>query len=352
MGDLENFFESVKIAYSKGGGADWPARGKQISNSFIKLAALNQLRQLKEIRKRESDVEIAKLFWSTTQIRYILTGEFIVGLKICERDEKKPILAEITEYTLHLLNLLKLKTTEDPFCLNGKNKILSNSKVGELLESLTWRSSNKGVMRKAIASTTSMAWAFGYDTYFANCMEIHGPYDVEGNKQMIVREFKFDWVKEVWPETAKELPEKTKFYLIYENSNITIDWELHPESKTELVLEKYSALVTIKGKEKQLSDKELEEMVEKNTKLTSKQVAHVNSLQVLDKIRKGALLVYLQTKCLADALGENWKPGQEVYKAITEKGEENWNMPSTKPKDPTAIKNFWITIFDPRVPKD
>lgn len=353
MSDLDDFLESVKLAYSKPGCSDWPARGKQISNSFIKLAALNQLRQLREARKQKTDIEIANLFWSTTQIRYILTGEFIVGLKICEKEYEKPSLEEITKYTQYLLDLLKLKTIEDSFCLKGKNKTLSNAEAIKLVKSLSLKSSDKTTMKKAIASTTSMAWAFGYDAYFANCMEIHGPYDIEKNKQMIVREFRFDWVKEVWSETAKELPERIRFYLIYKNNDITVDWELHPEAKTELVLEKYAALVKTSNEEKiQVSDKELQEMVEKNNELTSKQVAYVNSLPILDKIRKGALLVYLQTKCLADALGENWRPTGEVEKAIIEKGEENWFAPSKKPKDPNAIKNIWITIFDPRVPKD
>lgn len=350
MGDLDDFFESVKKAYAKPGGANWPARGKQIGNSFIAIAALNQLRQLKAVRKTKTGQEIASLFWSATQIRYILTGEFIVGLKISKKEKQAPELEEITEYTNYLLQLLKFKTSQDPFCLHGLNRTLPPEKVGLLASSLPWRSSDKKTMRNAVAAASSAAWAFAYDAYFANAMEIHGPYAIQNGKQMLVREYKFDWVPEVWPQAPK-LPEKLQFYLIYDNDDIALDWELHPESKSGLALGQYAASTTQNQQQSWLSDGELERLAENLASFASQQVDYVNALPVLDKIRKGALLVYLQTKSLSDALGEDWRPEQDVEKIILEKGEENWNAPS-RARNPLTGAFEWITIFDPRVPLD
>lgn len=348
MSNIDDYLDSVKTAYSKPGGNDWPAKGKQISNSFITIAALNQLRQLKETRKLKTDQEIADLFWSTTQIRYILTGEFVIGLKISERKEKKPNIKEITENTQYFLNLLKLKTTDDSFCLKGSNKILTEKQVQEITKSKKWHFSNKQAMKKATVSTSAVAWAFGYDTYYPNFMEIHGPYNIGKKKQLLVREYNFYSIKDVWPEAPK-MPKRLRYYLIYDNNNITIDWELHHDESAELVLEKYFAVEINDGEENELSDKELEALVEKNSQIVQEQVERVNNLPILEKVRKGALLVHLQTKCLADALGQGWKPSKEVEERISEKGLEEWNAPSIRPKNPDLAAN-WITRFDPRIP--
>jgi len=348
MNDIDDYLESVKIAYSKPGGSNWPAKGRQISNTFITLAALNQLRQLKEAKKAKTDPEIADLFWSTTQIRYILTGEFVIGLKILEQKSKKPSIEEISEGTQNFLNLLKIKAKEDPFCLKGSNKLLSKSQAEEIENSTKWQSSNKQAIKKAVVSASALAWAFGYDTYYTNFMEIHGPYELGEERQLIVREYKFDWVKEVWPE-APELPDMLKYYLIYGNGKITLDWEMHHDESSEMTLQEYAAIKVIDGKETTILDNELEEIIEKNSQIVREQVDKVNCLPILDKIRKGALLVFLQTKCLADELGQDWRPAKEVEQCILEKGLDNWNSTSTKPKDPNAVASHWITRFDPRV---
>lgn len=348
MSNIDEFFLSVKNAYAKSGGINWPGRGKQIGNSFIKLASMNQLNLINEIRQQKSLKQTAELFWSTTQIRYILTGEFIVGLKRCEKEDHIIKREQIIDGVEYLLELLKNKTITDPFCLKGHNNTFKPDQIEKIFQKTKWTTENKTLVKQAIVASSSVAWAFGYDTYFANFMEIHGPYDLPQAQQMMVREYKFDTIKEVWPD-APPLPEMLRLYLIYNNEDITIDWELHTETQKGMQLEKYYAAFLINGVEAPVDPTELEKLSNRFTGYAAQQVEKVNALSVSDKVRKGAQLVYLQTKMLADALGKDWQPNSEVEKQIQTEGESNWNAKPTpqKPKPPFEES---IKIFDPREP--
>lgn len=350
MDSIDDYIKSVGIAYAKSGGENWPASGRKIMGSYIRLAALNQLDLLNKVKKIFSEKEIASLFWSTTQIRYILTGEFVVGLKLCERDAKNPTLTQITEGAQFFLNLLKQKSVEDPFCLHGHNNTLKETEIARVLKMKFLNKDEFGLIKRVSAALESLSWAFGYDTHFSNFMDIHGPYKVSKENQMLVREFKFDSIADVW---GKELsiPKRIRFYLIYSNKDIKIDWELHTETKEGLVLEKALAVLVEGEKEISLEERELEQILQTSSVETIKQVNYVNSLSVIDKIRKGALLSFLQTKCLADALGEDWRPGKEVEEAILLKGEEIWLGKKTLPATQKPHTDDWRTNFDPRLPR-
>lgn len=348
MNNIDEFFLSVKNAYAKSGGINWPGRGKQIGNSFIKLAAVNQLNLINEIQQQKSPKQTAKLFWSTTQIRYILTGEFIVGLKRCEKEDQTIKRKQIIDGVEYLLELLKSKTVTDPFCLEGHNNILEPDQIEKIVQETKWTAENKTLVKQAIVASSSVAWAFGYDTYFANFMEVHGPYDLPHTQQMLVREYKFDTIKEIWPD-ALLLPEIVRLYLIYNNEDITIDWELHTETQKGMQLEKYYAAFLTKGVETQANLTDLEKLSNRFTGYATQQVEKVNAMSVLDKVRKGAQLVYLQTKTLADALGKDWQPSSEVEKQIQTEGEPNWNA-KPDPKKPKPPFEESIKIFDPREP--
>ncbi len=351
MADLDDFFESVKIAYSKLSGAHWPGGGGQIDGAIIDLSALSVFNRVNRLRAQKSVQEIADLFWSASQIRYLLTGEYIIGLKIAQRDTGKPSLEQITESVEFFLELLRHKTSSDPFCLRGKNLLLSQQEISNILRSNNWQSNDLPLMRKSIVSCDSLVWAYNYDIFPSNGAEIHGPYDLPNGKQFMVREFKFDTASLVWPIVHPPF-QRLRFYLEYSNADFSIDWNMHFESKTDAVLERYCAVSVKEGKERLLEHEELESLVEKSVEESARQTAFVNRLSTLDKIRKGVELICLQTKPLADELGEDWRPTEAVQQRIAEKGEYWWNKFERKTKKPKEVFDNWITSFDPRVPKN
>jgi len=349
MSVLDDYIESVRIAYSKPAGNNWPARGRQLMSSYIKLAAQKQFAVLEKARERFSKKEVANAFWSATQIRYIITGEFVVGLKLCERDFKDPSLQKVAESTEYLLSLLQEKSSKDYLCLGGKNNLLTKEKVEEIINSDSLRSDSLQQAKMLSASLASFSWAFGYDTHFPNFMDIHGPYAVSSDKQLLVRDYNFENLNLVWEKTF-DIPKRIRIYLLYKNSDISIDWELHTETLSEFILEKFKAVEMIRGEERELSLDEISKIIDVASEGTMKQVEYVNALPVLDKIRKGALLSFLQIKGLADLVGEDWKPSAEVEQAILQRGEDVWFGRTSSPKKPSS--DNWLATFDPRIPKE
>lgn len=350
MDSIDNYIKSVKIAYLKTGGEGWPARGKRLTSSYIHLAALNQLSLLNKVREKFSDKQISNLFWSTTQIRYLITGEFVVGLKILERDFKKPNTLEIISATKYLLHLLELKTSEDPFCLN-KNNTLTQKEVDSIVSSKNLNSKNLQEAKILSTSLASLSWAYGYDTHFSNFMEIQGPYAVKDSQQLIIREFNFKEIQSVWKDSLV-LPERVKILLLYNNTDISNDWELHLETKSEFNLVKAKIVFVEKGKEKNPSINEINELIQKSNAATIQQVSYVNSLSVIDKVKKGAMLSFLQTKNLSDLLNLDWKPTKEINEIITAKAEDVWFEKPKSTKAPYLQAPDWSTTFDPRIPKE
>jgi len=351
---LDEYIESVRVAYSKPAGNNWPARGRQIMSSYIRLAAMKQFDLVEKARKQFSKKEVAEMFWSTTQIRYTITGEFVVGLKLCERDYKSPSLSQIVDSTEYLLSLLKEKTVEDSFCLNGKNNILSKEKVAEIVSSGKLTPENNSSAKMLSVALASFSWAYGFDTHFSNFMDIEGPYFVGEGMQLLVREFNFSNLGLVW-ENIPRVPKRVRIYLLYKNSDISLDWELHTQTKSEFDLAKCAVVSVANRAERLMSAEEINSLIELAANSTQKQVEFVNSLPVLDKIRKGALLSFLQVKGVADALGEDWKPSKEVEAAILQKGEGVWfgrNSPPQKQKSSPASADDWLATFDPRIPRE
>ncbi|MFA6268887.1 MAG: hypothetical protein WC652_03685 [archaeon] len=351
MNSFDDYLKSVEFAYSKTAGESWPTRGKKLMGSYTMLAALNQLDLLNKAKKKFSAKQIAELFWSTTQIRYLITGEFVIGLKISEREFKKPSLKKIATATEYLLSLLKLKTVEDPFCLNGKNNVLTQKEIQAVILSKELTSECLPEIKMLSISLASLSWAFGYDIHFSNFMEIYGPYSIGESQQLIIREFNFKEIKSVW-KNAPSLPERVKIYLLYNNADIVNDWELHLESKSEFDLVKAKVILVEGGNDKIPSLDEIKDLVQRSNEATLQQVNYVNSLSILEKVRKGAMLSSLRTKGLADALNVDWKPGKEIEKVIVSKAESIWfgkSLPATKAY---PAKYNWVASFDPRIPRD
>lgn len=347
MVNFNDFFDSVKNAYEKSGGVNWPAKGKQLSNSYITLAASNQYNLINSVSKKISPSEVSNLFWSSTQIRYILTGEFIIGIKIKNQLEGEPEVSQIAKTTELFLQLLELKSPKDPFCLKNSNR---NNEVEEINFFVKNNPSNNSLLgKKIIIAASSLAWAYGYDTYFANFMEIKGPFRID-NSSLIVREFNLKNIPFVWKDSFEF--DKLIIYSLYSNEEILLDWELHLESKENLNLSHFLVVVEKENEKIILKEDEIQKFFFEIVTKTQTQVSFVNELSVLEKIKKGAELVYLQTKDLSVFLDLDWKPTKKVFERIEFDGEKNW-FDSLKPKPKSnAGFNNWITRFDPRIPLD
>lgn len=347
MVNFNDFFDSVKNAYEKSGGVNWPAKGKQLSNSYITLAAENQYNLINSLSKKVSPLEIANLFWSSTQIRYVLTGEFIIGIKIKNQIEGYPEIVQIAKTSELFLHLLELKSPNDPFCLKNSNR---NNEIEEINFFLKNNPSNNSTVGKKITiAASALAWAYGYDTYFANFMEIKGPFKIN-NSSLIVREFNLKNIPLIWEDSFEF--DKLIIYDLYSNKEILLDWELHLESKDELNLTHFLVVVEKNNEKIILSNEEVQKLFFEIVIKTQKQVSFVNELSVLEKIKKGAELVYLQTKDLSVFLGLDWKPTKEVFEKIELEGEKNWfDSLKPRPKSNSGFDN-WIMRFDPRIPLD
>ena len=84
---MNDFHKVISACLKKMDGRTfWPGSGGQLAASYIEIDALDILRKV--VAAKEKGVGAKQLFRSPTQIRYLLVGNYIVGLKVLIRDKK------------------------------------------------------------------------------------------------------------------------------------------------------------------------------------------------------------------------------------------------------------------------
>jgi hypothetical protein len=360
--NMNDFYASLDNAISGTDSATfWPGGGGQIGASFITIDAFEFYSQLKELKEKMSPSEAKKLFNTPSVIRYIPVGNFIIGMRLLIRDGKvDPDSAE--EVLQFLFEILDEKMDSDPFCVTGKNLWYSEEDISKIINSKKFVQPNEDeqkIISRTVIALNSLVWSFYYDIYVEAGFEFHGPYNVNyngENYQLLIRDYHNLKPSEIWGLAENFEYKSIRFYLLYQNVDIKIDYFMHEVSYNPLRTNlKYFFVETNDGgKEKELVFSELEKISESAEKIAFDQVALVNKLPVLDKMKKGAEICYYQLKPFRDSLNIDWKPSKEVYDAIELKGLENWERFKARAERITRgeEKPDWKAKYNIRIPFD
>lgn len=348
---IEKFLQAIQAAFSGMGDTKyWPANPPQIEVYFDDILAISIFEKFKEDRGKferalgRVEPEILKTI--------LYSGGGITGLKVARRKYEgyKLSTEELKDFIVCILDSIAARRRGDEFCLEGKNLVWGPKEAEEVVKETSWESAKSLGLKRAIAglnvTAESLTWALFFDIYRSAGMRIHGPYQIQEGI-LLCRDF-CNLNPPVW-NLQNRYPE-LKAYLIYERDvKINIDFVNHPIYKTPIADRLKSYSIISKSPLKTL--KEIEELKEYYSQLRQRQAVHIEALNPLEIVRKGAEIHYFMLKDFFKFYGEDWRPPKEVYERIDRMGLKYWKRYkySKRPQHPQEEKGLWAKrTYDPR----
>jgi len=346
---MNEFLQSISLALGKTDGRTfWPGSGGQLTASYIAIDTLDIFTKLSKLKSKKSS---EFLFKTPTKIRYLLFGNYLVGLKVLIRDGK--IEREVAQDSVkQLFSYLNGMVDSDPFCLNGTNLVRGEKNLQKTLEEVVFRKADskaKKDISRLVVSLDSMIWALYYDVFIDAGMEYEGPYRLEDGSVLLIKDY-FDLKPlGIW-STTKEFPFKeVKLFLKYKSIDLKIDCLLHETSSQSLSpnLLEYSVQVSNGKSKKTVGYEEIDKLIYEAMEVVSTQTALVDKLKTIEKIYKGAEICYYQLKEFREAMGSAWKPPKEVFEQIDKRGLEVWEKFDWKNRQKSGPVD-WSKVYDLR----
>lgn len=315
--EIEAFTKALAqfmVGVYKGGGQPpiWPIPLEE-NLWYLGRCFLPELyRTIKKVEtKGISEEKIAHLFKGTFIISHFL--ELAEVMKFCElKKEEKLYLVK------KLINYLKYYRKKNIiFCENGRNILWGQEEVNKILDNLRLIDVNE-YTKKNLQEINGRLWLFSENLHgiFHCCgYELHGPYQINKDEFLLVRDHFGLKPVEIWPSTAKLGFDRIVSYEIYKNVDFKIDFLGHPISSVSLTdyLQRFQMLIDGKPliNPSQLilnCDLVLEEMSAIFASLTKKEWE-----------KKFIELHFYYLKPCKDLLEESWRPSPKIFEFIDKK---------------------------------
>lgn len=350
---MNDFSKAINNANGKMDGRTfWPGSGGQLAASYIAIDANDILQKMSKLDMEKTN--FTDLFRTPAKMRYVLTGNYMIGLKVLVRD-KKISKEESINAVKDFFSVLEKLVDSDPFCLKGKNLVYNKKQLNQELDSIIFQKADettKKTLPRLSVALDSLIWSEYYDVFIDAGLNLHGPYILKDRHILVVKDY-FDLKPvEIW-DSVKEFPfKRIKISLKYKPIDLKIDYLMHQTSTKPLaqnLVEWHAEAFDENGKSFLLQADSLEELTAKALQVSSNQVEYVNNLELLDKIRKGAEICYYQLKEFREFFDKKWFPPQEVFEAIEKRGLECWNKFDWRNKEKQHSTTVdWAKRYDPR----
>ncbi len=324
----------------------WPLRIPQMIYCFHEEFTIELKRQLTIAKRKLDSCEIAELFKMPSRIRMILSGVDIpLALKALVRKNifrKNKTVDFINEF----FSLLYCFNSQDPFCLNGTDKIWKSEEVDKYEQGGVWWETSSVPARNVmnwVVDLYNLVWVFYYAAWLPAGLQIHGPYKVKDGT-LLVRDYYDLAPADIW-ELASDVPvRKISMGLLFRNLTGGINFLNQPHFNEVLPDELVRFRIDIENESvKELKDFLL--IIKKAQDITTKQVEYVNQLDSLDQVSKASQICWYLKKDLSEAVSESWQPPQVIMENIKRNGEKFINkFKRIEEHD----KNYWIKLYDVR----
>lgn len=295
---------------------------------------------IREAKKRNlSSLEVADLLHTPTAIRSLAFFDLFMS-SICKRSKEQK--REIAKF---YIDALKEKCVEDPFCLEGKNKIHDDKEIDNL--SINLKKADQSVA-KSLGRLVNACYHMGYSLFGDMnpqlVYENYGPYSTakDGHEYlMVVKEYKNMKPIEFWPETSKLPIEKIKIVCLYENVKFSIDAITHTNYEGDVVNGLKYYAVYVNGEMVDVSE------VERVTALLERYSSFLwHIFKTFDEKQFKKIYVYQKAfnySNLCDRLGLDWRPEKEIVDEMLNKPLKKWpDFKSAKERD-----EYMLKIVDP-----
>ena len=328
---------------------NWPLNAAQM-NTYFDFDEANEIySRINQLKNKLTIKEIAELMPPVDMLRLALTHNLIIGLKVGDKLKKTNFGSkERTEYFLFLTQIMKELTKGDIFCLDGANRIFSESEINTQIQNVEFSVPNSEIEKKSMANflvtMNHYAYSLFYDVYMSAGFFIHGPYNVSEkfgkNTILVVREY-HNLKPGIWPNENSPF-KKMKMFLVYKNLNYKIDFE-NSQQVNDSIPDKLVAFA-VYADGKLLPKEEMLKLEEFYDDLSIKQAKYVDSLAEFEKVKHAALICHsFFNKLRENTPGESFLPS--VDKNIAQFGDK-FIVENKREIKPDV--SHWMKLFDPR----
>lgn len=300
----------------------WPAPRANIlearwySHATFPKSLLKMCLKLEE--KGYSDEAIAKTLGGPSKVCLFLF--WIDGKKTLEMPKE-----DMAKLTIKLIKYISCHRQGDIWCRDGRNHILTDEHLDKIINDfrgfdLSKESSSE--LRRTVAKINGTLWLYTELLYFA-CHawghESHGPYEIGGDRYLVVREY-YDLRPSFWGFAEHLVSDKVTTLEIYDKkADIAFDMFSRTRSKGTPLKHLLRYDIKIGG----LDGKSIE-TIEELKRLETNIIATTNiAAEFENKLEKKNLIkkfneatYWTGIKPLTDILEEKWEPPQEIYDMI------------------------------------
>lgn len=299
----------------------WPLAPGQLMPYIDADQSVDMYDKLKQLEKEGmAEQDIAQLFERPIFIKMFLLNTGIVGMKSANVYEKRATLEDQVDFVTRMLNLAKILNQDDRNYITSRNLLWDDKQVSKFIAETDWDQTTSD-FAKAInilsVNILALNWALYWDYFPEAGHELHGPYEVEGyepNSKMVVKDYFNLASGDVW-EHAKDFPyNEFRLAQIYSTDKMYINFGNRLVGDGLTAHNTHFALF-VDGKRVSDLDK-IQEISLEMKKLADQQTKHVNSLEPMEKVRKGAKITYFTRKKFYTHFDKDWYPEKMVEGTI------------------------------------
>lgn len=273
----------------------------------------NTIKRLEEIGKTKD--EIAFLFKAPSRLSYPM-HQIHYSFQDLKGEKGKGLL-------LDLVDFIKFFRKEDIFCEKGQNILWANSKVKNALKTfplLYLQNDEEGnSIRRIVGKLNTVLWLYtelitmGHHSI---CHEFHGPYKIDTNKWLVIREYYDLKLTDIWPFSDSMPANKIVTMEVYEDIQIKLDFFNHTESSSDLPSHLKAILIGLEKFENFLATDNIKELLNKVTESMAIGNKYIANFKEVDWVTKLIELYFYCIEPHKSLLGEDWRPTNQVYEFI------------------------------------
>lgn len=186
------------------------------------------------------------------------------------------------------------------------------------------------------------------DFYMGKAVENWGPYQLENNQILVIKEMRFLRPTEIWSD-IKTTMNKIGLFAVYENVEFSTDLiACHTQYKGDVINGLKNWRMECDGKV--ITDiSEIRAIGNNLAEVGIEQWQHLTTLPERELLQKAVWIRCYMFKEVCDLLGIDWQPTKQLLDAIKNKtlqeGWKQWKQPIEK----EAFNEYWRKIWDPRI---
>lgn len=318
--DIEDMVNAI-VAVINNSNELWPLGPMQLMPYIESDQSVDMYHKLKQlIASGMSYEDIALLFERPIFIKNFLLNTGIVGIKSANVNEKRVGLADQIDFVNLMLKLAKILNHDDPKYITTRNLLWDEVESDTFAKETKWDEvTNELSAELGVLSVNLLAlnWSL-YWNYFAETgHELHGPYEISGftpKSRMVVKDYYNLSTDEIW-EHGKKFPySEIRLAQVYNTDEMYLSFGIRMSGKASAANNTHFALF-IDG-ERVSSIERIREISAEVKAMANFQTEYVNSLDVMEMVRKGARISYFTRRKFYKYFNENWYPAETVEGTI------------------------------------